>query len=129
MRLTTEKGDLDLPFNFSFEMERNNPFLSDEGDATVPATLPSTRRNRQCLDHIERIDRVGDSMADIPAALQVGSFVKNGRLIIDTAHERDGYNVSLPSKIQVCIANTRKRPSRKSLASITMAQGIRIIPM
>lgn len=94
MRLTTEKGELDLPFNFSFEMERNNPFLSDEGDATVPATLPSTRRNRQCLDHIERIDRVGDSMADIPAALQVGSFVKNGRLIIDTAHERDGYNVS-----------------------------------
>ena len=94
MRLTTEKGDLDLPFNFSFEMERNNPILSDEGDATIPATLPSTKRNRQNLDHIERIDRVGDSLVDIPAVLQVGSFAKNGRLIVDTAHVRDGYNVS-----------------------------------
>ena len=94
MRLTTEMGDLDLSFNFSFEMERNNPILSDEGDATIPATLPSTKRNRQNLDHIERIDRVGDSLVDIPAVLQVGSFAKNGRLIVDTAHVRDGYNVS-----------------------------------
>lgn len=94
MRLIIEKGELDLPFNFNFELERNNPLLSDDGDATIPATLPSTKRNRQCLDHIERLDRFGDSMVDIPATLQVGSFLKNGRLIVDTAHERDGYNVS-----------------------------------
>lgn len=94
MNLEIENGELELPRDFSFELERTNPFLSNEGDATIPATLPSSDRNLQLFNHIERLDRMGDNMVDIPAVLRVGSFVKNGRLIVDTAHRRDGINVS-----------------------------------
>ena len=94
MKLTIESGDLDLQRDFAFELERTNPFFSDEGDATVPATLPPTECNRKALDHIERIDRMGDNLVDVAAQLQVGAYVQQGRLIVEQAHRREGYNVS-----------------------------------
>ena len=43
MKLVTSNGELDLPVDFSFELEYNNPFFSDEGDAMF---LPPFRRHR-----------------------------------------------------------------------------------
>ena len=57
MKLTTRNGEIDLPGDFSFNMERSNPLLLDEGDSSVPATLPSSSRNLAAIDHRERIDR------------------------------------------------------------------------
>ena len=57
MRLITERGQFDLPLNFSLTLERTNPLLSDQGDATIPATLPASSRNLAVLGHKERIDR------------------------------------------------------------------------
>ena len=57
MKLTTKKGQLELQRDFSLTMERTNPLLSDQGDASIPATLPSSSHNLAVLGHRERIDR------------------------------------------------------------------------
>lgn len=95
MKLTTNNGELDLPVDFSFEVELNNPFFSDEGDSTIPATIPATPNNLKVLDNIHRVDRANRFMKTIPATLTAGSIQKHGQLIIDTLSMKDGIAVSL----------------------------------
>lgn len=95
MKLVTLNGELDLPEDFSFEIELNNPFLSDEGDSSVPATIPATPNNLKVLDNIHRVDRANKFMKKIPATLMAGTIQKHGQLIIDTLRMKDGISVSL----------------------------------
>ena len=94
MRLLTKEGQLDLPKDFSLTMERTNPLLSGEGDATIPATLPSSSRNLAALGHRERIDRANRYTNKVDAILQVGPVQKRGQLVIDTMHRREGIDAS-----------------------------------
>ncbi len=94
MELVTENGKLDLPRDFSLNMERTNPLLSGEGDASVPATLPSSSRNLAALGHRERIDRADRYINKVDAILQVGPVQKRGQLVIDTLHRHDGIDAS-----------------------------------
>lgn len=94
MKLVTQNGQLDLPRDFSLTMERTNPLLSGEGDATVPATLPSSSRNLAALGHRERIDRATRYTNKVNAILQIGPVQKRGQLVIDTMHRRDGIDAS-----------------------------------
>ena len=94
MKLITENGELQIPGDFSFEVERNNPFLSDEGDATVPATIPASSHNLRVLNNIHRIDKSDRFMKKVPAILQHGVWRKHGQLVIDTINKRDGITVS-----------------------------------
>ncbi len=95
MKLMTNNGELDLPADFSFEIELNNPFLSDEGDASIPATIPATPNNLKVLDNIHRVDRANRFMKTVPATLMAGTIQKHGQLIIDTLNMKDGIAVSL----------------------------------
>ena len=95
MKLITQNGQFDLPSNFGLVIERNNPLLSDEGDASIPASLPSSSRNLSIIDHLERIDRSNRYMNKTDAILQVGPVQKRGSLVIDTVHRRDGIDASL----------------------------------
>lgn len=95
MKLVTLNGELDLPEDFSFEIELNNPFLSDEGDASVPATIPATPNNLKVLDNIHRVDRANRFMKTVPATLMAGTIQKHGQLIIDTLNMKNGISVSL----------------------------------
>ena len=95
MKLTTNNGELDLPVDFSFEVELNNPFFSDEGDSTIPATIPATPNNLKVLDNIHRVDRANRFMKSVPATLMAGTIQKHGQLIIDTLSMKDGIAVSL----------------------------------
>lgn len=95
MKLITERGQLDLPRDFSLTMERTNPLLSDQGDSTIPATLPSSSRNLAVLDHRERIDRAYRYINKVDAILQVGPVQKRGKLVMDTVHRSDGIDASL----------------------------------
>lgn len=123
MELVTENGSLDLPRDFSFELERTNPFLSDAGDATVPATLPASRNNRVVLDNIHRIDRIGNSLVDIPALLKAGSIVKHGRLIIDSAHRQDGYDVSFAIENSSLYCQFKNKTIKQIFAEFNNGQG------
>lgn len=94
MRLTTQNGQLDLPKDFAMTMRRTNPFLSEEGDASLPCTLPASENNKRVLEHTERIDRSTRHTNKIAASLQCGPITKHGQLIIDTVHRLDGIDVS-----------------------------------
>ena len=94
MKLITQNGQLDLPRDFSLTMERTNPLLSGEGDASIPATLPSSSKNLSALGHRERIDRANRYTNKVNAILQVGPVQKRGQLVIDTMHRRDGIDAS-----------------------------------
>jgi len=95
MELKLENGTLDLPDDFTFTIERTNPFFSDEGDASIPATIPPTDRNRQLLGNIDRIDINSPHYQEIPAMLSAGVWQKNGQLIVSTASRKDGFEASL----------------------------------
>ena len=94
MKLITQNGQLDLPRDFSLTMKRTNPLISGEGDASIPATLPSSSRNLAALGHRERIDRANRYTNKVEAILRVGPVQKRGQLVIDTMHRREGIDAS-----------------------------------
>lgn len=94
MRLITPYGELELPSDFSMTIEKNNPFLSGEGDASLPIALPASKNNLAVLGHLERIDRAGRFNNKVPAILQMGAVQKHGQLVIDTVHRQNGIDVS-----------------------------------
>ena len=94
MKLVTEQGNLELPNDFRLNMERTNPLLSGEGDASVPATLPSSSANLAALGHRERIDRAEAYSNKVPAILEVGPIRKRGQLVVDSVHSRNGIDAS-----------------------------------
>ena len=94
MKLTAEAGQFDLPHDFSMTMERTNPLLSDQGDASIPARLPASSRNLAILDHRERIDRARRYDNKIEAILQVGPMQKRGQLIIESVDADEGIDSS-----------------------------------
>ena len=94
MKIITENGQLELPEDFSIKIERHNPLLSGEGDASVPATLPSSSHNLAVLGHRERVDRAYRHTNKMDAIIQVGPVTKRGQLILDTINRRDGIDAS-----------------------------------
>lgn len=90
MRLYNKNGIFDLPEGFVLSLERTNPFFSEDGDSSVPVTLPSTPHNLQLIEHLERIDVKNNGMAKEDAWLTVGSIHVKGTLVIDTLSKSEG---------------------------------------
>ena len=95
MRLTTDKGEISLPEDFEFEIEVNNPFFSDEGTSSIPATLPSSAENLRLLDHPERPGRARKYVRKQTALLQHGIFQRKCRMIVERSGKEDGIVCSL----------------------------------
>lgn len=94
MKLITRNGELDLPQDFSMTMERTNPLLSGEGDASVPTSLPASSNNLSTLGHLERIDLANQRNNKMDAILQVGPVQKRGQIVIDTIDPEEGIDAS-----------------------------------
>ena len=94
MRLYNKYGTFDLPDGFALNLERTNPFFTDEGDTSIPVTLPSSPHNLQLLEHIERIDAKSSDMTRADAWLMVGAVTVKGVLIIDTLSKDDGIDAA-----------------------------------
>ena len=94
MKLTTANGQFDLPQDFNITMERTNPIMSDQGDASVPATLPASSNNLEILQHRNRIDRARRYVNKIDAFLEVGPVQKHGKLVIESVDADEGIDAS-----------------------------------
>lgn len=94
MKLNTQNGELELPKDFSFTIHRTNPYLSEEGDVSVPAQLPASSNNKKVLQHLHRIDRHGKYLPKIAATLEIGPSMKHGQLVVDSAHATEGFDCS-----------------------------------
>lgn len=81
MKLTTPSGELTLPSDFSFEIEQNSAFFSEEGAASVAATIPATPADKAKLGFPSRLGRKSRFVNIIPATLQQGIYQKTGQLI------------------------------------------------
>ena len=78
MKLVTENGELTLPTNFSFEIEQNSAFFSEEGAASIAATIPATPGDQAKLGFPGRIARKNRYVNSFPATIQKGIFQKKG---------------------------------------------------
>ena len=85
MRLKVEKGTLALPEDFSFEIEQNSAFFSDDGAASIAATIPATEDNLQKLSNPVRIAQSNRFVNLFPAILSSGVFQKRGNLVVQSA--------------------------------------------
>lgn len=94
MKLVTQQGELELSEDFALTMERTNPLLSDQGDASIPASLPGTPHNLAIVGHKDRIDRANIYTNKMEAILTVGPVQKRGQLVIDTISRSSGIDAS-----------------------------------
>ena len=95
MRLITSKGQLALPDNFSFSIEKESPFYGDAGTATIPVTLPVSQDTFQKLGRPERLGHSEGFLRKLPAKLEAGIIHKDGVLVVDTVSQKDGITASL----------------------------------
>lgn len=87
MKLTTPSGELTLPADFSFEIEQNSAFFSEDGTASVAATIPATPADKAKLGFPDRLGRKTKFINSFPAILQHGVFQKSGVLVITGASD------------------------------------------
>lgn len=87
MKLLVDKGELALPDDFSFEVEKNSAFFSDDGTASLAATLPATPDDLAKLGFPDRISRSTVYDNAFPAVLSHGIFQKKGVLVIGSVSD------------------------------------------
>lgn len=95
MKLITEKGQLPLPADFEIQVEKNSPFFSDDGTASIPVTIPASADALGKLGNPERLASATGFLRKISATLQSGVMRKNGQLIIDSVATKSGITASL----------------------------------
>lgn len=95
MKLTIPAGEFALPEDFSFEIESNHPFFSDEGTASIPVTIPASPENLGMLAHPERATNSKRFVREYMAFLQAGSFRKQCRMITESAGRDGGVSATL----------------------------------
>lgn len=94
MRLITKNGELDLPLDFTFEIEKTSTFFSSDGEQSIPVTLPATPRNLSALGQPLRLAGSRSALTRVDAVLHAGVMQRHGQLIISGA-SREGISASL----------------------------------
>jgi len=115
MKLITSKGQLAVPADFSFEMKKTNPFFSDEGEQSLPVTIPPSPDNIRTLGNP---DRLGGSFANLrktDARVECGIFHRSGKLIIESIGS-DGITASLALSESDLYAKSKDKSIREIFA-------------
>ena len=95
MKLTIPAGEFSLPEDFSFDIESNHPFFSDEGTASVPVTIPASPENLDLLSNPDRVQNSKRFVREYMAFLQSGPFQKRCKLIAESVARSKGVSASL----------------------------------
>lgn len=95
MNLRLDRGEISLPKDFKFDIQSNHPFFSNEGTASVPATIPPSQQNRLLLGNPENQHAAHRFTKKLPAQLSHGIYSKRCQIIIDSASEKSGIATSL----------------------------------
>lgn len=95
MKLSVEGGEISLPEDFTFDIESNHPFFSDEGSSSVPVTVPASPENLRLLGSPDDVHGTKRQVREQTAHLKAGIFQKQCRLIAESAGKSSGISVSL----------------------------------
>lgn len=109
MKLSVPKGEISLPEDFAFDIEQNNAFFSDDGAASLPATIPATPDNLSKLSYPTRIGRSTRFANIFDAILSVGPLQKKGALVVESASE-EGITVAIGVEDSALYAKYRDTP-------------------
>ncbi len=115
MKLTIQRGELTLPENFSFEVEQNSAFFSEDGALSVAATIPATPADLQKLDFPTRTARSTRFANLFPAMIQSGPYRKAGVLVVTSA-SREGITCALALEDSEFYAQYKETPLKQLFA-------------
>lgn len=111
IKIWTNGEALDLPRNFSIEIEETNPIFNDRGSQSVPALVPATRKNRLLLDFPDRIDGAIDPNAPMRSAIvEDGCYRRKGAVNVTEAGAKDGitFNIGFDNSTAYAAWQNRK---------------------
>lgn len=124
MKIELNKGELTLKEGFTMEVKKSNPFFSDEGSYTFPATIPATPENLAILGNPERPTRSTRFIHRFPALIKGPFMQKRCTLLATGLSKSSGVNVSLLLDESEALSALKKRSMRKIFASKALLMGM-----
>ena len=95
MKISLERGELALPDGFALQIEKNNPFFSDEGTASIPVTLQPSPENMELLGKPDNICNARKPLLERKAFLECGVLGKRCTLMYESVGGESGISASL----------------------------------
>ena len=96
LQILIKNQPLDLPEDFSFEVEDTSPIFNERGSQSLPATVPATPRNTVLLDAAHRVDAGTDPNLPLRTADVVeGAIVRRGLLNVTEAGKNQGITLNI----------------------------------
>lgn len=87
--------EFQLPANFTPELSRTNPFLTDEGSQSIPLTLPASEHNLRLVGFLYRGVPNRRPEKKYSVVLSEGSTWLRGRMIIEQANKKEGIKCTI----------------------------------
>jgi len=110
MEITINGEALDLPSDFSIEIEDSNPIYNERGSQSIPATVPTTRRNNRILSFPARIDAgIDPNNPERIAQIQDGAYIRRGAMNITEAGKKEGITFNVGFDNSTAYAKWQKK--------------------
>lgn len=95
LAIRTENGFLDLPADFTIDVEDTSPVFNDRGSQTVPLTVPATMHNLKVLGFQYRLDMLEQIKGTGKCTILDGIYIRNGTLNIETVSLVNGVEMNI----------------------------------
>jgi len=89
MRIYCERGDFDLPGNFSLEILKYNPFVSDAGEQSFPITLKSTPNNKYLTNYSARLDKRTQPVKEMTVVIQDKTISRKANMVFHSHSNKE----------------------------------------
>lgn len=110
IEIQTNGQTLDLPDNFSIDIEDSNPIFNDRGSQSIPATVPASRRNIKILDFPTRLEAgVEPNNPERVATVFNGPYHRRGTMNITSAGKKDGITFNIGFDNSTAYAKWREK--------------------
>lgn len=118
IEIKTKGEALDLPADFSIEIEDSSPIFNERGSQSVPATVPVSRRNIRLLNAPHRIDAGDDpNLPERVVEVTDGAYQRKGKMNITDAGRTEGitFNVGFDNSTAYAEWSKKKLPELDNL--------------
>lgn len=129
LKISINNQPLDLPKNFTFDVENTSPIFNERGSQSLPATVPTSGRNIMLLDAPHRVDAGTDpNLPERTAEVTDGAIVRRGLINITEAGRAAGitFNIGFDNSTAYAKWQSKKLSELESLPVFlpdTNAQG------
>lgn len=94
--IKTNGDALDLPLDYSIDIEDTNPITNDRGSQSIPGTIPCTPKNMRLLGFPHMMDSVADLKRPLQKAMvQCGVYNRQGLINMVSANRKEGITFNI----------------------------------